>query len=80
MYLLPLLNLSLEQTFRLSHRCGTYKICNRDKFIKGVHRSNYDQAVYDIHNMLNAYYKVANKLFTNNFVIQITERHICIRC
>lgn len=44
--------------------------------MKGVHLSNDDQAVYDIHDMLKAYYKVAIKRFTDNVVIQITERHI----
>ncbi|KAJ6090432.1 P-loop containing nucleoside triphosphate hydrolase protein [Penicillium sp. IBT 16267x] len=49
---------------------------DRGKVMKGVHLSNDDQAVYDIHDMLKAYYKVAIKRFTDNVVIQITERHI----
>jgi hypothetical protein len=43
--------------------------------MKGIHLSNDDQAVYDIHDMLKAYYKVDIKRLTIN-VIQITERHI----
>ncbi|KAJ5766695.1 uncharacterized protein N7511_004311 [Penicillium nucicola] len=49
---------------------------DREKVMKSVHLSNDDQAVYDIHDMLKAYYKVAIKRFTDNVVIQITERHI----
>jgi hypothetical protein len=49
---------------------------DREKVMKGVHLSNDYQAVYDIHDMLKAYYKVAIKRFTDNVVIQITERHI----
>ena len=48
----------------------------REKIMKSVHLSNDDQAVYDIHDMLKAYYKVAIKRFADNVVIQITERHI----
>ena len=33
-----------------------------------------DQAVNDIHGTLKAYYKVAMKRFTDNVVVQITER------
>lgn len=44
--------------------------------MKVIPLSNDDQTVYDIHGMLKAYYKVAIKRFTDNVVIQITERHI----
>lgn len=44
--------------------------------MKPVHLSNEDQAVNDIHDILKAYYKVAMKRFTNNIVLQVTERHI----
>ncbi|KAJ5350323.1 hypothetical protein N7541_008050 [Penicillium brevicompactum] len=47
-----------------------------EKVLKSVHLSNDDQAVYDIHDMLKAYYKVAIKRFTDNIVMQVTERHI----
>ncbi|KAJ4361748.1 hypothetical protein N0V83_010688 [Neocucurbitaria cava] len=44
------------------------------RMLKGVHLSNEDQAVNDIHDTLKAYYKVALKRFTDNVVLQITER------
>ncbi|KAL4796324.1 P-loop containing nucleoside triphosphate hydrolase protein [Aspergillus venezuelensis] len=44
--------------------------------MKMVHLSNEDQAVYDIHDILKAYYKVALKRFADNVVIQIVERYI----
>ena len=46
------------------------------KVLQGVHLSNEDQAVFDIHDILKAYYKVALKRFTDNIVIQVTERYI----
>lgn len=39
-----------------------------------VHLSNEDQAVYDIHDILKAYYKVALKRFMDNVVIAVVER------
>lgn len=44
--------------------------------LRSVHLSNEDQAVNDIHDTLKAYYKVALKRFTDNVVVQITERLI----
>ncbi|KAI8935610.1 hypothetical protein NX059_008173 [Plenodomus lindquistii] len=44
------------------------------RMVKGVHLSNEDQAVNDIHDTLKAYYKVALKRFMDNVVLQITER------
>jgi hypothetical protein len=44
------------------------------RMVEGVHLSNEDQAVNDIHDTLKAYYKVALKRFTDNVVLQITER------
>jgi hypothetical protein len=44
------------------------------QMVEGVHLSNEDQAVNDIHDNLKAYYKVALKRFTDNIVLQITER------
>lgn len=41
-----------------------------------VHISNEVQAVNDIHDILKAYYKVAMKRFTDNVVLQVTERHL----
>lgn len=39
-----------------------------------THLSNEDQAVYDIHDILKAYYKVALKRFTDSAVLQVVER------
>ncbi|KAJ4302817.1 hypothetical protein N0V90_001708 [Kalmusia sp. IMI 367209] len=44
------------------------------QMLKSVHLSNEDQAVNDIHDTLKAYYKVALKRFTDNVVLQVTER------
>ncbi|PVH90817.1 hypothetical protein DM02DRAFT_664639 [Periconia macrospinosa] len=41
-----------------------------------VHLGNEEQAVNDIHDILKAYYKVAMKRFTDNVVLQVTERHL----
>jgi hypothetical protein len=41
-----------------------------------LHLSNEDQAVHDIHDILKAYYKVALKRFTDNVILQVTERHL----
>ncbi|KAH8807237.1 P-loop containing nucleoside triphosphate hydrolase protein [Xylogone sp. PMI_703] len=39
-----------------------------------THLSNEDQAVYDIHDALKAYYKVAVKRFMDNVILQVVER------
>ncbi|CAG8424117.1 unnamed protein product [Penicillium salamii] len=44
--------------------------------LKGVHLSNEQQAVFDIHDILKAYYKVAMKRFMDNVVVQVSERYI----
>lgn len=43
--------------------------------IREVHLSNDRSAVHDIHDTLEAYYKVAVKRFIDNVVIQVTERY-----
>lgn len=48
---------------------------NMARVLASVHLSNEDQAVNDIHDILKAYYKVAIKRFTDNVVLQVTERH-----
>jgi len=48
---------------------------NLDELINQAHLSNEDSAVYDIHDILNAYYKVAMKQFVDTVVLQVTERH-----
>lgn len=48
---------------------------NLDDLIKRTHLSNEDSAVYDIHDILKAYYKVAMKRFVDNVILQVTERH-----
>ncbi|KAG0152948.1 hypothetical protein PDIDSM_1907 [Penicillium digitatum] len=44
--------------------------------LKGVHLSNDQQAVFDIHDILKAYYKVAMKRFMDNVIVQVSERYI----
>lgn len=39
-----------------------------------AHLSNEQQAIFDIHDVLKAYYKVAQKRFTDNVVMQVVER------
>ena len=48
---------------------------NLHDLIKRTHLSNEDSAVYDIHDILKAYYKVAMKRFVDNVILQVTERH-----
>lgn len=49
---------------------------NTSKVMHGVHLSNEDQAVFDIHDILKSYYKVAVKRFIDNVIIHVSERHI----
>ncbi|KAL4994952.1 P-loop containing nucleoside triphosphate hydrolase protein [Aspergillus recurvatus] len=49
---------------------------NIDQVMSGLHLSNEDQAVHDIHDILKAYYKVALKRFADNVIVQVTERHL----
>ncbi|QGA20940.1 hypothetical protein EYB26_008650 [Talaromyces marneffei] len=74
-------NLTANREERVLHRMqalGTKdgQLMNMAQVMKGVHISNEDQAVNDIHDMLKAYYKLALKRFTDNVVIQVTERII----
>ena len=48
---------------------------NLGNMISEVHLSNEDSAIYDIHDILRAYYKVALKRFVDNVVVQVAERH-----
>ncbi|KAF4547271.1 Dynamin central region-containing protein 2 [Elsinoe fawcettii] len=41
---------------------------------RAAHLSNEDQAVFDIHDILKAYYKVALKRFIDTVLLQVTER------
>ncbi|KAF4547379.1 Dynamin central region-containing protein 1 [Elsinoe fawcettii] len=41
---------------------------------KAAHLSNEEQAVYDIHDTLKAYYRVAIKRFIDTVIIQVSER------
>lgn len=45
-----------------------------DKIATATYLSNEDQAVFDIHDILRAYYKVAIKRFSDNVVVQVVER------
>jgi hypothetical protein len=46
------------------------------QLMDGIHLSNDDQAIYDSHDTLKAFYKVALKRFTDNVIVQVTERHL----
>ena len=48
---------------------------NYDHLINERHLSNDTAAVYEIHDKLKAYYKVAMKRFIDNVAIQVTERY-----
>lgn len=41
-----------------------------------VHLTLEDQAVYDIHDILKTFYKIAVERFTDNVVVQVIERHL----
>lgn len=43
--------------------------------IKATHLTNEDSAVLDIHDILKAYYKVAEHRFVDNVTKQVVERH-----
>lgn len=47
-----------------------------DDVMEHIHLSNEEQAVIDIHDILKAYYKVAIARFTDNVVIEVTERYL----
>lgn len=57
--------------------CGTpYMLAfDPDDMVKKTYLSNEDSAVYDIHDILKAYYKVAMKRFVDTVVLQVAERH-----
>ncbi|OAL51515.1 hypothetical protein IQ07DRAFT_507390 [Pyrenochaeta sp. DS3sAY3a] len=44
--------------------------------MKSIHLSNEKQAVIDIHDLLKSYYKVAMARFTDNVVMEVTERYL----
>jgi len=49
---------------------------NMKQAVENLHLSNIDQVVFGIHDTLKACYKVALKCFTDNVVIQVSERQI----
>ncbi|PYH75340.1 P-loop containing nucleoside triphosphate hydrolase protein [Aspergillus uvarum CBS 121591] len=55
---------------------SSYTSTTLNQMMSRLHLSNEDQAVYDIHDTLKAYYKVALKRFADNVIIQVTERHL----
>lgn len=74
-------NLSSIRQERVTTRLETLglhdgMLFNMDRVLRGVHLSNEDQAIFDIHDILKAYYKVAMKRFTDNVVVQVSERYI----
>ncbi|KAB8275847.1 P-loop containing nucleoside triphosphate hydrolase protein [Aspergillus minisclerotigenes] len=42
--------------------------------LRGIHLSNEEQAINDIHDILKAYYKLALKRFCDTVILQVTER------
>ncbi|KAF2857272.1 P-loop containing nucleoside triphosphate hydrolase protein [Piedraia hortae CBS 480.64] len=73
--------LSKSREARLIHRLEAVGISEDDAtevvlsdIMDAVHLNNEDQAVFDIHDILRAYYKVALKRFADNVVVQIVER------
>jgi hypothetical protein len=53
---------------------NTYHKVTLSQLERVTHLSNEDQAVFDIHDILKAYYKVALKRFTDSVVLQAIER------
>ncbi|KAM0723517.1 hypothetical protein Q7P37_000504 [Cladosporium fusiforme] len=60
---------------KLGFTDDNHKTVNLSQLKTATHLSNEDQAVYDIHDILKAYYKVALKRFTDNVIFQVIERH-----
>lgn len=48
---------------------------NPEDLIRQTHLSNEDSAVYGVHDIIKAYYKVAIKRFVDTVVLQVAERH-----
>lgn len=55
---------------------GSHHNLNIEKLAAVGHISNDDTAVYDIHDTVKSYYKVAMKRFLDNVIIQVVERHV----
>jgi hypothetical protein len=52
------------------------QLVNIQPLMGGIHLSNDDQAIYDSHDTLKAFYKVTLKRFTDNVIVQVIERHL----
>lgn len=57
-------------------RDNYHNTVNFRSMLQRGHLSNEDQAVYDINDILKAYYKVGLKRFMDNVILQTTERHL----
>ncbi|KAK9604807.1 hypothetical protein V6Z93_002758 [Aspergillus fumigatus] len=75
-------NIASIREERMRARLGSLGIHNNPQYIEieqlmgGIHLSNDDQALYDSHDTLKAFYKVALKRFTDNVIVQVTERYL----
>lgn len=47
-----------------------------DTVLQTSHASNADYAIYEIHDILRAYYKVARKRFVDNICMQAADYHL----
>ncbi|EXJ75418.1 uncharacterized protein A1O5_02114 [Cladophialophora psammophila CBS 110553] len=59
---------------RLGIADGAFVQADLTALANAAHLGNEDQAVYDIHDILKAYYKVAIKRFMDNVVMAVVER------
>nr|POE96532.1 interferon-induced gtp-binding protein mx2 [Quercus suber] len=64
----------LQRLKKLGLQDGQEQLVDLGKITSAAHLSNEDQAVFDIHDILRAYYKVAIKRFNDNVVLQVVER------
>ncbi|KAF4207309.1 hypothetical protein CNMCM8927_003583 [Aspergillus lentulus] len=75
-------NIASIREKRMRARLGALGIQDDPQFVDikqlmgGIHLSNDDQAIYDSHDTLKAFYKVALKRFTDNVIVQVTERYL----
>lgn len=61
---------------KLGYKDGEKYIMNFKSLTSVSHLSNEASAVHDIHDVLNAYYKVALKRFNDNVVNQVVQRNL----
>ena len=66
----------VAQLTKLGYKDGQQYAMNFKSLTSVAHSSNEASAVHDIHDVLNAYYKVALKRFNDNVVNQVVERNL----